>query len=62
MIGFSNGLANRNTIIGPKPARALSKPFKNGIVEQEQNGVIEPSKAAIKYLLPLRELKMDCTF
>jgi hypothetical protein len=35
-IGFSSGLENKNTIIGPKPALALMSPFKKGIVEQEQ--------------------------
>ncbi len=28
-------LEKRKAIIGPKPARAQSKPFRNGIVEQE---------------------------
>ena len=47
IIGLSNGLANKNTIIVPKPAFALSKPFKKGIVEHEQKGVIAPKKPAI---------------
>ena len=47
-MGFSNGLEKRNTIIGPNPAFARNNPFRKGMVEQEQNGVIEPSKAATK--------------
>ncbi|ACJ30695.1 hypothetical protein swp_4025 [Shewanella piezotolerans WP3] len=47
MIGFNNGLENKNTIIGPKPAFALSNPFKKGIVEHEQKGVIDPNSAAM---------------
>ena len=46
-MGLSSGLENKNTIIGPKPAFARNKPFKNGMVEQEQNGVIAPNKAAM---------------
>jgi hypothetical protein len=57
--GLSNGLANKNTIIGPKPALALNNPFKKGIVEQEQNGVIEPSKAAMNHPFPPLELRID---
>ena len=47
IIGFSRGLANRNTIMVPKPACAFSKPLRKGMVEQEQNGVMAPSRAAV---------------
>jgi hypothetical protein len=47
-IGFSNGDEKRNTIIGPKPARARINPFNMGIVEQLQKGVIAPKPAARK--------------
>ena len=44
---FSNGDEKRNTIIGPKPARARINPFNMGIVEQLQKGVIAPKPAAL---------------
>ena len=34
--------------MGPNPALARNKPFKKGMVEQEQNGEIKPNNAAIK--------------
>jgi hypothetical protein len=46
-MGFRSGLENKKTIIGPKPALALMSPFKNGMVEQEQKGVMAPIKAAM---------------
>ncbi len=48
IMGLSSGLANKNTIMVPNPALARNNPFKNGMVEHEQKGVIAPSNPAIK--------------
>jgi hypothetical protein len=40
-------LTNKNTIIDPKPAFARNKPFKNGMVEHEQKGIIALKNPAI---------------
>ena len=46
MTGLSKGLVSRKVMVGPKPALALSNPLKMGMVEHEQNGVIDPNKPA----------------
>jgi hypothetical protein len=51
----------KNAKVTPRGIPALTNPMKSGIDEQEQNGVIIPSKAANKYSKPYHFLP-DNTF
>ena len=46
IMGLSNGETNKKVRVGPNPAFADNKPRNIGIVEQLQNGVTAPNRAA----------------
>ncbi|EIQ16601.1 hypothetical protein SFK315_4592 [Shigella flexneri K-315] len=45
-MGLSNGETNKKVRVGPNPAFADNNPRNMGIVEQLQNGVTAPNRAA----------------
>ena len=46
IMGLSNGETNKKVRVGPNPAFADNNPRNMGIVEQLQNGVTAPNRAA----------------
>ncbi len=46
IMGLSNGETNKKVRVGPNPAFADNNPRSMGIVEQLQNGVTAPNRAA----------------
>ena len=45
--GLTSGELNKNTLLTPSDTPLFKNPFKSGIVEHEQNGVIAPTKNAL---------------